>query len=92
MLGLTWSLIGAKKAAEKRVFATYNELCLTTAEKKRNYLSNSLILPASCEALGLKPPAGIEEASIQDAGSEYIVTVRGTDFTETSRLPKTISR
>lgn len=92
LMSLGWSVIGAKKAAEKRVFATYYELCVTTAEKKRNYLSNTLSLPESCEALGLKPPAGIKEASIQDAGSEYIITVRGGEFTQSSHLIKTISR
>ena len=85
-------VIGARAATQKRVFETYTELCLTSAEKRRNYLSNQAFLPTSCAALGAPPPPGITTASITDSGAFYTVTITGAHYSRTEQIAKQITR
>lgn len=96
LIGLLAAMVvayrNAQATAQKRVLDSYMELCLTSAEKQRNYLSNQLTLPPNCAALGLSAPAGVNTETIQDNGSSYTITVTGTAYTRSETLPKTVVR
>lgn len=89
---LLFSYSGAVATARHKTHDAFVETCLITAEKRRDYLDNTLQLPGSCAELGLALPRGLSSARFQDLGAAYLLDVSGPDYSRQERLLKTAQR
>ncbi|KQR17923.1 type II secretion system protein [Deinococcus sp. Leaf326] len=96
------NFLGARGAAQHKLIDTYTQTCQMTAEKRRNYLTNTLTLPApggfaaTCATLGVTPPSYITKAEFLDQGDRYELVVqgqvRGGTYTQSATLIKQVTR
>jgi len=68
----------AKRGAEQQVIRAYADLCLSTAEQRRNFLTNIVTLPTSCQQLNLPFPHNVTAAPITLSSGSYSIRVQGT--------------
>lgn len=96
------NLLGARAAAQRKLIDTYAQTCQIAAEKRRNYLTNTLTLPApigfvaTCATLGVTPPSYVTKAEFRDQGDRYELVVqgqvRGAAYTQSATLIKQVTR
>lgn len=90
LLAVTLSFVQARAGAQRKLFDTFTESCKIAAEHKRNYLTGTLTLPATCAALGTPPPQGVTEASITLQIDHYVIQVRADDYSKNELLKVTV--
>lgn len=88
---LTFNFSGARAAAQRQTAQAYLDTCASTAEQRRDLLTNTLTLPASCDALGLPHPTHVSSAAITLSGNTYTITVTATTGSLTRTLPQSIT-
>ncbi|AFD27830.1 type II secretion system protein [Deinococcus gobiensis] len=96
------SFLNARMAAQRKLIDTYAQTCQIAAEKRRNYLTNTLTLPApggfapTCATLGVTPPSYVTKAEFRDQGDRYELVVqgqvRGSTYTQSATLIKQVTR
>lgn len=85
----------ARASAEDKAGRLHLQTCVASAEQRRSLITNTVTLPATCEALGVARPANIQSTAITLSGGTYTVTVQaragGTTLTLQDTLPRTIT-
>ncbi|GAA5533955.1 prepilin-type N-terminal cleavage/methylation domain-containing protein [Deinococcus aluminii] len=88
---LTFNFSGARAAAQRQTAQAYLDTCASTAEQRRDLLTNTLTLPASCDALGLPRPKHVSSAAIILSGNTYTITVIATTGSLARTLPQSVT-
>ena len=82
------NLFGARRSGEEKMTREYLSSCLTAAEQRRDFHSNTVTLPGSCTELAGPSPAPLQTNTITLSQNTYTITLtdrRGKSYTEKVR-------